>query len=393
MKAYRTSQGNWQLNFTLDGVQRTLYLGRKFSAARSEKIAKVVSELLQCHFNNEPVPIELLRRIAALAKRIQDSLYRFGLLHNQFSLSLQELYERFQETKTALKPSSQFSYLNWYKNLVKYFGACRVVSTITPSDCKKFFDSCKSRFSDCTTARGLRRCKTIFNYAVKQGFIQSNPFAGITFRVDTNLERQFYVSRDVIHKVLEHCRDDRERLAVALGRFAGLRVPSEIRELRYCDFTDDVIKISKNTKTGSRDVPLFAEVRAIFQRLHFESEEERIFPAKYRVREILLRSIRAAGLKKWSKLLVNLRSSCITDLVRFGYSEKVLDSIFGNSAVVRKIHYIQFQKELEYRKVLEDNSVLNNSCDENIIQNLTAKLSKVELNESEILLLRKLLVG
>ncbi|GHT24535.1 hypothetical protein FACS189419_09510 [Planctomycetales bacterium] len=57
----------------------------------------------------------------------------------------------------------------------------------------------------------------------------------------------------------------------------------------------------------------------------------------------------------WNKLWVNLRSSCITDLSKRGYDEKTLDAIFGNSAAVRRVHYIQFEKKAAYAKVLLDN--------------------------------------
>ena len=34
---------------------------------------------------------------------------------------------------------------------------------------------------------------------------------------------------------------------------------------------------------------------------------------------------------QWAKLFVNLRSSCITDMVERSYTEKTLDAIFGNT--------------------------------------------------------------
>lgn len=41
--------------------------------------------------------------------------------------------------------------------------------------------------------------------------------------------------------------------------------------------------------------------------------------------------------------------------MKMGYSEKTLDSIFGNSAKVRAEHYEQFHKVVEYDRVLHDN--------------------------------------
>jgi len=41
MKPYKTGQGNWQLNYTLDGRQRTLSLGRGITAVTAERTAKI----------------------------------------------------------------------------------------------------------------------------------------------------------------------------------------------------------------------------------------------------------------------------------------------------------------------------------------------------------------
>ena len=75
-------------------------------------------------------------------------------------------------------------------------------------------------------------------------------------------------------------------------------------------------------------------------------------------RNRIISAIRAAGVEPWIKLFVNLRSSCITDFVERGYQEKTLDAIFGNSAVVRSRHYVQFRKDKEYAKVLKDDARL-----------------------------------
>ena len=41
-----------------------------------------------------------------------------------------------------------------------------------------------------------------------------------------------------------------------------------------------------------------------------------------------------------------------------GYTDKALDSMLGNSARVREIHYIQFRRDSEYRCMLEANRSL-----------------------------------
>jgi hypothetical protein len=79
---------------------------------------------------------------------------------------------------------------------------------------------------------------------------------------------------------------------------------------------------------------------------------------------MLSESIESAGLERWQKLYVNQRSSCITDLDSRDYSEKTMNAIFCNSAEVRRIHYIQLQKQQAYKKILADNRNNHQKFDE-----------------------------
>jgi hypothetical protein len=103
-------------------------------------------------------------------------------------------------------------------------------------------------------------------------------------------------------------------------------------------------------------------------------------------------TIRRAGVEVWEKLFVNLQSSCITDMAERGYSEKTLDSMFGNSAKVQCLHYVQFRKDREYAKVLADEERLSKpvvSQDELLLRLVGAAGE----NLGEILALRDLLVS
>ena len=74
--------------------------------------------------------------------------------------------------------------------------------------------------------------------------------------------------------------------------------------------------------------------------------------------------------------------------VERGYSEKMLDAMFGNSAMIRSRHYVQFRKEKEYANVLAYNArlltLLREGADEN---DLLLRLA------DELLVLRDLLVN
>jgi integrase len=363
MKAYKTSQGSWQLNFSENGVQKTLYFGKRFDSVSADRVARIITEMLESRHRGDTVPLELLRKVSNLPKRIQSSMERLGLISVVSGLTLQEFFERFSETKSELKSKTQKFYRDWYKRFYNYFGESARVSSITDAAASKFFDCCEDNLSACTVYRGLVGCRTIFDYAVKLRLLTENPFKALSYGERSNESRQYYVTREMLVKVLSNCNDDYERLVIVLARFAGLRIPSEIRNLRFRDIGNKIIRIDDDTKTGSREVPLFREVREVFEHLSGASDDF-IFTGNLSKAwypwQVLADAIERSGLERWPKLFVNLRSSCITDLDKLGYSEKTLDAIFGNSAEVRRIHYLQLQKELAYAKVLSDNEALQN---------------------------------
>jgi len=105
------------------------------------------------------------------------------------------------------------------------------------------------------------------------------------------------------------------------------------------------------------------------------------------LRDRVLSAINASGVERWEKLFVNLRSSCITDMVERGYSEKILDAMFGNSSEIRRRHYIQFRKDRDYGRVLRENEILRK-----ISVASDARIDIDSLPNDVLLVLRDLLV-
>jgi site-specific recombinase XerC len=393
MQAYKTSQGNWQVNFSEQGRQKTLYLGRDFTSGSADRVARIVTDILSCRNRGDSLPLEIFRKIESLPARVQRSFERLGLIGGVMSWTLEKLLQAFYESKNHLKPKSQESYKTFGTRLLQFFGTEKKISSIEKLDCERFKIDLLAKYSVCTVSRGIRSCRSIFKFAVDTELLSKNPFAGVSGGIEVNLSRQVYVDRETIYRVMAHCRDDADRLLLALARFGGLRIPSEIRHLRFCDFTGSVIRIHPATKTGAREVPLFGEIREIINRME-AGLGENFSPAaivfanlgKFRYR--IVSAIAASGVERWEKLFVNLRSSCITDMAERGYTEKTLDAIFGNSAAVRSRHYVQFRKEKEYAKVLADNARMLEKLREGADENA---LSSLEIDD--LLVLRDLLVN
>ena len=392
LKAFKTKQGNWQVNFSESGKQKALYLGRDFTAVSADRVARIVSDVLSCRKRGDSLPLEIFRRIEALPDRIRRSFQRLGLVGDTPNHSLESLVKVVCQSKSHLTHNTRGSYKRCGELLFEFFGKDKSLDKISKEDCGKFKKFLLGRLSTCSVSHYITRCRTTLRYAVDAEWIQRNPFDKIAAGTTTNHDRQVYVDREVLYKVMAYCRDDYDRLLLALARFGGLRIPSEVRRLRFSDFVANEIRIHPETKTGARAVPLFGEVREIFDRIVVNLGQDYqpsnfVFVKLGNFRQRIVAAICAAGVELWAKLFVNLRSSCITDMVERRYSEKMLDAMFGNSSIVRSRHYIQFRKDKEYAKALEDNARLLKMLREGVVEDV---LSPEEMGD--LLVFRDLLV-
>ena len=356
MKPYKTGQGVWQASMTArDGKRITFYLGKMIDHREAWRQARILTKLIASP--ERTWQMEHGQDYMSLSEGVRGSLQR----HFEFfrPTDLECLFERHAVSKIHLKKSSMGKYRDYYRRMLAFFGDV-APSSITAEDVERFRSWCKQDgLSEATLSRGLRACKSIFKFGIDKGLLLHNPFEKIGRGSEANFDRMIYIDRDKFGRLLTFCRDDRERLILALARLGGFRIPSEIRDLRFRDFNETIIRIRENTKTGFREVPLFAEIDRIFRCLRGRPDDF-VFGTvlQHGPRDMLKRVIVSSGMEVWPKPFVNLRSSCITDFVTMGYTDKALDAMFGNSARVREIHYIQFRRDSEYRRMLEDNRCL-----------------------------------
>ena len=137
-----------------------------------------------------------------------------------------EFTEKFLEARRldGIKSSTLNAYRDVSKLLVRHFGYDRSIATISVDDVKSFIGDLLRKQCKTSVSSVFRRCQMFFRYAVKQGFLSSTPFNFTIERVDSDESRWHYVTPGTIHKVLNFCRSDYERLALALGRFGACAV-------------------------------------------------------------------------------------------------------------------------------------------------------------------------
>ena len=211
--------------------------------------------------------------------------------------------------------------------------------------------------SENTARKHIAVSRQFFTAAIESKLIKNNPFKskGQPVTIRPNPNRFFYVTQGMAEKVLEACPDAQWRLIFGLARWAGLRCPSEVLRLKWQDvdfennrFTVHASKTEHNADAGIRTVPMFPELRPLFQDAFDNAKDGDIYCiTRYRDKAVNLRTqmnkiIRRAGLEVWPKLFQNCRSTRETELFKMtGGNVKAVCSWIGNSPAVAMQHYAQ----------------------------------------------------
>ena len=204
-----------------------------------------------------------------------------------------------------------------------------------------------------TIAKRTNVAKTIFKKAVKLGVIKASPFEDLRVGSQVNEERSFYVDPKTITDVLDQCPSAHWRAIVGLTRYAGLRCPSEIQQLRWSDVDwDKKLLTVRSPKTehhaghAVRIVPVAPELQPILFELFEQADEgeERVLPkvttSTANLRTPFHKIIERAGHKPWPRLFQNLRGSCETDWVD-AYPAHQVASWLGHSTAIAARHYLK----------------------------------------------------
>lgn len=131
----------------------------------------------------------------------------------------------------------------YYQRVIKHFGHYSI-DTITRLDIKKYLSSLKMQSNSKNTYKSC--LKEIFEYAVDDNIISSNPVLNIRFKSEEKKEIQYF-TRDEVDKILSVASGImKPYLHIAFN--TGMRV-GEILGLQLGDFKDDGFIHIKRTRT------------------------------------------------------------------------------------------------------------------------------------------------
>lgn len=294
--------------------------------------------------------------------------------------------------RSDVKRGTLLAYRQTQGNLLERFGADKLLAEITAGDAGDFKrwllthgkalpGGQRGPLAKATANRRTKAAKQFFEDAVEHELIARNPFRKVKGGASVNKERLRFVSRAVTSVVLDACPDAEWRAIVALSRYGGIRIPSELLPLTWADVNFDQDKLTiTSPKTEHCDkayriipVEVFGDVRPYLEDLlQLAKSRGPVRPSdhvvtRYReansnLRTQLLRILKRAGVEPWPRLFQNLRSSRETELIYHGYKIHEVCAWIGNSPAVANDHYLQVLDSVQ-RAELEDQLAQSQSAE------------------------------
>ncbi|NOT61668.1 MAG: site-specific integrase [Acidobacteria bacterium] len=242
--------------------------------------------------------------------------------------------------------------LSYLKTLLEHFGK-RLVQSIRHSHLEDYREqrlNMPTRHGRERTAAGVHRelqlMRAILNYAVREGYLQRNPFtAGESLiRHSEETKRERILSLEEEQRLLLACTDKRDHLRplVICAIDTGLR-RGEMMALQWqdVDFADGVIRARKTTtKTRkARSVGITPRLRAELEtlKLAMKADTDFVFPQR-EFAKAFRTAKRLAGLDDlhWH----DLRHSMTTRLVESGMADKFIMKLTGHEQQATFLRYV-----------------------------------------------------
>jgi hypothetical protein len=355
----------WEVLFYVTPPKRhTVRLGRV--SERIANTAKIrIEALVAAKIAGHSIDTETAGWISSLHDIIHQRLAQAGLVEPRSRKEQQDPsaprlarhVEKYIASRAKLKPNTVRNYKTTKRLLTEYFGPEELLRSIHAGHAKDYREWLVAKYSPATVSREIKRARQFFEYAKDCRIIDENPFAKVKAGSQKNTKRKHFVSPDVIEKVLVACADNNWRLVIALTRFCGLRIPSEVSRLTWGDVDWHgrrlTIRVPKKEHLDGHEirfVPIFAEVEPYLRQAFDEAPAGSIhvLPQRFHregyVYAGILRAVERANVTRWPKLLVNLRASRETELMT-QYTAHLVHAWIGNSEKVAEDHYLMVTDE------------------------------------------------
>jgi len=348
------------------GKRQTLRLG-KCDKKTAESVRLKVEMVLSATYAGLPFLEEVRAWLRGVSPALQNRMERVGLIIAAKEETLQAFLDSYILNRSDVKPATIEVWQQPCRNLIEYFGAGRMLRTITAGEAEQFKAWLSTqKLATATFAKRLSFARTFFNHARKHKFIDENPFAVIRIPIAAVSERQHFIDPGMTDLLLA-AASPTWRIILALSRYGGLRCPSEVLSLEWAHIDWPAQKItvvspktSRYQGKDRRQIPLFPELQVYLEearqlaalgQTHIVGGDylARAASAKgwrnCNLRTSFEKLIKRAGLEPWPRLFHNLRSSRETELLNKGFPLHVVANWMGHNAKISLKHFAQTTDE------------------------------------------------
>ena len=357
----------YRINIRLPGGRTTCFRGKRLGIGNNhaafQSVAFHIGNLIAAKETGTQIQAETRAWLRRIGKALCEKLERLQLItpRKDDEQVMKYLRDFFALHGRSRKESSKKVWNRALAHAEAFFPKHMTLREVTGDVAKEFEADLRQRrgkrqgslMAAATVGKTCGVISQAFEHAVAQGIISLNPFGSraISKSAGANPDREIYVPRDLVTQTIAAATDPEVRLVISLARYGCLRVPSEIRDLRWDDINwqkrEMVVASPKTAHHGktSRRVPLFPELydelRLVFD---LGPTSEFVLP---RLREHsninmrVRRAIREAGLDPWEKALQNLRASGETDWLRQGHPPQDVARWCGHTPKVMFEHYVR----------------------------------------------------
>lgn len=364
-KPYQNKYGVWKLRVTFDGLRKQIDLG-KIPKQDAEFTAAMVNLLVQQKSYSNSLSKELQFWIENLPPKLADSLGNAGLIDRSVTaLTLKTVIEKFLEhydrssransTKRRMRCSLGRFPESVIRHPIGYF--CDEERGLGRLE-RINLDLERKGYSECTRSKTNSDLSQVGNWAVKHGYARFNPFSALPTPKVVNPARNQDVPAATVKEIIRVCGDRDIAMVFALGRFAGLRTPSELYQLhrKHWDQENNTLSALNKDKQGEEHrklIPVFPTLRAYLEEHLADVTSGNASIISDRTLRLsnasmfnkMKRAVKKAGFKVWPRLRQNLRASFENDLRRQGIGIENYAKILGHSPKTAQESYLKFTEK------------------------------------------------
>ena len=357
----------YRINYALPGKQRTCMRGKRLGLTSKQQCLAFASRLdvlIAALSTSTPVPADTLMWLTKISDKLHKRLVKIGVVQSRPKhTSLIDYMDSYIDSQSIRASQGTVKVWKRARNLAALLFAPTIrLDELTTGMAVEFKDFLHGRpgkrkqelMSVATVNKMCGVLAQIFAHACEHGLVSKNPFINSMIKrsVPPNPSNHVYVEPDIVRTIISACQDEEDALMFALSRFAGLRLSSEIQELRWSDVNLEtgVMRIHspklRNRSTSIREVPIMPEVEAALLRARQTSTSEYVMPRLRKHTNLgtrLTRLLEAMGIPEWKKPIQNLRASAETDWMN-QYGIENATAWCGNSQRVAIAHYHRIRK-------------------------------------------------